>query len=144
MVSNKFDRQVEDEIREYLDDLDGTQVEDFPEKDRGRTRRDKSESAKARRRSLLVSKGYDPDYAQIKYGYKLSELGHANPWKKFNTSPSKVERAIRHAIEVAWNRGRIDAINAIFGARIYLGTEKPTNSEFIALVADKLILENMV
>lgn len=64
--------------------------------------------------------------------------------KKFNTSPSKVERAIRHAIEVAWNRGRIDAINAIFGARIYLGTEKPTNSEFIALVADKLILENMV
>lgn len=64
--------------------------------------------------------------------------------KKFSTTPSKVERAIRHAIEVAWNRGRIDAINAIFGARIYLGNEKPTNSEFIALVADKLILENMV
>ena len=64
--------------------------------------------------------------------------------KKFSTSASTVERAIRHAIEVAWNRGRIDAINAIFGARIYLGTEKPTNSEFIALVADKLILENMV
>lgn len=64
--------------------------------------------------------------------------------KKFSTTPSKVERAIRHAIEVAWNRGRIDAINAIFGARIYLGSEKPTNSEFIALVADKLILENMV
>lgn len=64
--------------------------------------------------------------------------------KKFTSTPSKVERAIRHAIEVAWNRGRIDAINAIFGSRIYLGTEKPTNSEFIALVADKLILENMV
>ena len=64
--------------------------------------------------------------------------------KRFNTSSSKVERAIRHAIEVAWNRGRIDAINAIFGSRIYLGAEKPTNSEFIALVADKLILENMV
>ena len=64
--------------------------------------------------------------------------------KKFSTSASKVERAIRHAIEVAWNRGLIDAINAIFGARIYLGTEKPTNSEFIALVADKLILESMV
>jgi two-component system response regulator (stage 0 sporulation protein A) len=62
----------------------------------------------------------------------------------FNTTASKVERAIRHAIEVAWNRGRIDAINAIFGSRIYLGTEKPTNSEFIALVADKLILENMM
>ncbi len=64
--------------------------------------------------------------------------------KKFATTPSKVERAIRHAIEVAWNRGRIDAINAVFGTRLYLGTEKPTNSEFIALVADKLILENMI
>lgn len=64
--------------------------------------------------------------------------------KKFSTTASKVERAIRHAIEVAWNRGRIDAITAIFGARIYLGNEKPTNSEFIALVADKLILENML
>ncbi len=64
--------------------------------------------------------------------------------EKFDTSASKVERAIRHAIEVAWNRGRIDAVNAIFGARVYIGTEKPTNSEFIALVADKLILENMV
>ncbi len=63
--------------------------------------------------------------------------------KKYATTSSKVERAIRHAIEVAWNRGRIEAINAIFGARIYLGTEKPTNSEFIALVADKLMLESM-
>ena len=53
---------------------------------------------------------------------------------RFETTASKVERAIRHAIEVAWNRGRIDAINAIFGARLYLGTEKPTNSEFIALI----------
>lgn len=64
--------------------------------------------------------------------------------ERFETSASKVERAIRHAIEVAWNRGRVDAINAIFGARVYIGSEKPTNSEFIALVADKLILENMV
>ena len=63
---------------------------------------------------------------------------------RFSTTASKVERAIRHAIEVAWNRGRIDAITAIFGSRIYLGAEKPTNSEFIALVADKLILENMI
>ncbi len=62
----------------------------------------------------------------------------------FGTTASKVERAIRHAIEVAWNKGRVDAINAIFGARVYIGTEKPTNSEFIALVADKLILESMV
>ena len=62
----------------------------------------------------------------------------------YHTTSSKVERAIRHAIEVAWNRGRVDAINAIFGTRVYLGTEKPTNSEFIALVADKLILESMM
>lgn len=64
--------------------------------------------------------------------------------ERYNTSASKVERAIRHAIEVAWNRGRVDAVNAIFGARVYIGNEKPTNSEFIALVADKLILESMV
>jgi len=61
--------------------------------------------------------------------------------ERFSTTASKVERAIRHAIEVGWNRGRVEAINAIFGARVYIGSEKPTNSEFIALVADKLIFE---
>lgn len=61
--------------------------------------------------------------------------------EKYDTSASKVERAIRHAIEVAWNRGRIDTINAIFGVRAFVGAEKPTNGEFIALVADKMLLE---
>ena len=61
--------------------------------------------------------------------------------EKYQTTASKVERAIRHAIEVAWNRGRIDAINNILGVRAYVGAEKPTNGEFIALVADKLLLE---
>ncbi|MBQ8426660.1 MAG: sporulation transcription factor Spo0A [Clostridia bacterium] len=61
--------------------------------------------------------------------------------EKFETTPSKVERAIRHAIEVAWNRGRIDSINNILGVRAYIGAEKPTNGEFIALVADKMLLE---
>lgn len=61
--------------------------------------------------------------------------------RKYNTTASKVERAIRHAIEVAWNRGRIETINAIFGVRAYVGQEKPTNGEFIALVADKMLLE---
>lgn len=60
---------------------------------------------------------------------------------KFSTTPSKVERAIRHSIEVAFNKGRIEAINSIFGVRVYIGTEKPTNSEFIALLADKLLLD---
>ncbi len=63
--------------------------------------------------------------------------------ERFSTTASKVERAIRHSIEVAWNRQRIDAINAVFGVRVYIGSDKPTNSEFIALVADKLILEGI-
>ena len=61
--------------------------------------------------------------------------------QKYSTTASKVERAIRHAIEVAWNRGRIDNINNILGVRAFLGSEKPTNGEFIALVADKMLLE---
>jgi two-component system response regulator (stage 0 sporulation protein A) len=62
---------------------------------------------------------------------------------KFNTTPSKVERAIRHAIEVAWNRGKIENINSLFGVRVYGHNEKPTNGEFIALVADKMLLESV-
>ena len=61
--------------------------------------------------------------------------------EKFETSASKVERAIRHAIEVAWNRGKIENINSIFGIRVYNSNEKPTNGEFIALVADKMLIE---
>lgn len=61
--------------------------------------------------------------------------------KKYSTSASKVERAIRHAIEVAWNRGKIENINNVFGLKIYSSNEKPTNGEFIALVADKMLIE---
>ena len=60
---------------------------------------------------------------------------------RFDTSASKVERAIRHAIEVAWTRGKVENMNSIFGYNIYSKLEKPTNGEFIALVADKLIME---
>ena len=60
---------------------------------------------------------------------------------KFETTSSKVERAIRHAIEVAWNRGKIENINNVFGLKVYSSQEKPTNGEFIALVADKMLLE---
>ena len=59
----------------------------------------------------------------------------------FETTPSKVERAIRHAIDVAWSRGKIENINRIFGFNIYTKNDKPTNGEFIALVADKLSME---
>jgi two-component system response regulator (stage 0 sporulation protein A) len=62
--------------------------------------------------------------------------------KRFSTSASKVERAIRHAIEVAWTRGKIENINQLFGYNIYSKNDKPTNGEFIALVADKLIMES--
>jgi sporulation transcription factor Spo0A len=62
--------------------------------------------------------------------------------KRFNTSASKVERAIRHSIEVAWTRGKIENINQLFGYNIYSKNDKPTNGEFIALVADKLIMED--
>ena len=60
--------------------------------------------------------------------------------KKFDTTPSRVERAIRHAIEVAWNRGRMETLNSLFGYTISTGKGKPTNSEFIALIADKIRL----
>lgn len=61
--------------------------------------------------------------------------------KCYNTSASKVERAIRHAIEVAWSRGRIDTLNKAFGCRVATKEDKPTNGEFIAMLADKLSLE---
>jgi len=62
---------------------------------------------------------------------------------QYQTTSSKVERAIRHAIEVAWNRGKIENINTLFGVRVYSANEKPTNGEFIALLADKMLLEGI-
>ena len=61
--------------------------------------------------------------------------------KKHKTTPSRVERAIRHAIEVAWTRGQIETVESIFGYTVNANKGKPTNSEFIAMIADKLRLE---
>lgn len=61
--------------------------------------------------------------------------------KKFATTPSRVERAIRHAIEIAWDRGDIDTLNSFFGYTVNTGKGKPTNSEFIALITDKICLK---
>ena len=61
--------------------------------------------------------------------------------KKSQTTPSRVERAIRHALEVAWSRGRMETLDALFGYTINTGKGKPTNSEFIALIADKIRLQ---
>jgi two-component system response regulator (stage 0 sporulation protein A) len=108
--------------------------------------------------NIFITIGIPPHikgYAYLREGIKMSvenpsvinrvtkEL-YPKIGEKFGTTSSKVERAIRHAIEVAWNRGRVDEISSVFGARVYIGKEKPTNSEFIALVADKLILEFLV
>ena len=62
--------------------------------------------------------------------------------KKYQTTASRVERAIRHAIEVAWSRGKMETIDQLFGYTIHNGKGKPTNSEFIALISDKIRLEN--
>ena len=61
--------------------------------------------------------------------------------KRFQTTSSRVERAIRHAIEVAWSRGRMETLDALFGYTINTGKGKPTNSEFIALISDKIRLK---
>lgn len=61
--------------------------------------------------------------------------------KKYQTTSSRVERAIRHAIEVAWSRGKMDTIDEMFGYTIHNGKGKPTNSEFIALITDRIRLE---
>ncbi|MEG0873465.1 MAG: sporulation transcription factor Spo0A [Clostridia bacterium] len=66
---------------------------------------------------------------------------YPNLAKLFNTTPSRVERAIRHAIEVAWNRGQIEVHDKIFGYTVNSNKGKPTNSEFIAMIADRLRLE---
>lgn len=108
--------------------------------------------------NIFISIGIPPHIKGYQYLREGIKMTIANPsiinnvtkelypsiGEKYNTSASKVERAIRHAIEVAWNRGRVEAINAIFGVRVYIGSERPTNSEFIALVADKLILEGLM
>ena len=58
--------------------------------------------------------------------------------RRFDTSASKVERAMRHAIEVAWNRGRLDSVNRMYGYKVFDAMDKPTNGEFISCVAEKL------
>ena len=62
--------------------------------------------------------------------------------KEFKTTPSRVERAIRHAIEVAWDRGNVETLTSLFGYSVSGTRGKPTNSEFIAMIADRLRLEN--
>lgn len=71
----------------------------------------------------------------------VTKLLYPTVAKQYDTTASRVERAIRHAIETAWDRGDIDTINSLFGYTVSVGKGKPTNSEFIALITDKLRLE---
>lgn len=71
----------------------------------------------------------------------ITKLLYPTIAEKYNTTTGSVERAIRHGISVAWNRGRMDLIDSVFGYTVHSGKGKPTNSEFIALIADKLRLE---
>ncbi|MBS4209654.1 sporulation transcription factor Spo0A [Bacillus sp. FJAT-50079] len=81
-------------------------------------------------------------YNDIELLGSITKVLYPDIAKKFNTTASRVERAIRHAIEVAWSRGNIDSISSLFGYTISMSKAKPTNSEFIAMVADKLRLEH--
>lgn len=80
-------------------------------------------------------------YNDIELLGSITKILYPEIAKKYNTTASRVERAIRHAIEVAWNRGNIESITELFGYTVNVSKAKPTNSEFIAMVADKLRLE---
>lgn len=81
-------------------------------------------------------------YNDIELLGSITKVLYPDVAKKYKTTASRVERAIRHAIEVAWNRGNIEAISNIFGYTVSVSKSKPTNSEFIAMIADKLRLEH--
>ncbi|WP_163969950.1 sporulation transcription factor Spo0A [Oceanobacillus halotolerans] len=81
-------------------------------------------------------------YSDIELLGSITKVLYPDIAKKYNTTASRVERAIRHAIEVAWSRGNIDSISALFGYTVSISKAKPTNSEFIAMVADRLRLDH--
>lgn len=78
-----------------------------------------------------------PDYSK-----SITKLLYPIVAKQFNTTPARVERSIRHAIGIAWNSGKIEKINGVFGIELFGKYDRPTNGELIALLADKLILES--
>ena len=86
-------------------------------------------------RSSIMETYYNPDILG-----QVTKILYPDIARMYNTTSSRVERAIRHAIEVAWNRGNTDAIDDIFGYTVSASKSKPTNSEFIAMISDKLRL----
>ncbi|MBX6394684.1 MAG: sporulation transcription factor Spo0A [Alicyclobacillaceae bacterium] len=79
-------------------------------------------------------------YQDVEILGSITKILYPRIAEKYNTTPSRVERAIRHAIEVAWGRGNLEAIGSVFGYTVNVGKSKPTNSEFIAMIADRLRL----
>ncbi|WP_138415887.1 sporulation transcription factor Spo0A [Aquibacillus sediminis] len=81
-------------------------------------------------------------YKDIELLGSITKVLYPDIAKKYNTTASRVERAIRHAIEVAWSRGNMESISSLFGYTVSMSKAKPTNSEFIAMVADRLRLDH--
>ena len=90
-------------------------------------------------RSAIIMAVENPDTINA-----VTKIVYPTIAKKYQTSSSRVERAIRHAIEVAWDRGDLDVLNSFFGYTVQNSRGKPTNSEFIAMIADNLRLKNRV
>lgn len=90
-------------------------------------------------REAILSSIEDPELLE-----SVTKLLYPTVAKRFDTTSSRMERAIRHAIEIAWDRGNLDTLNAFFGYTVNTCKGKPTNSEFIALITDKLRLQHRV
>ena len=88
----------------------------------------------------MVKRGDMMSVEDVEMLNSITKILYPSIAKKYQTTPSRVERAIRHAIEVAWSRGKMETLDALFGYTINIGKGKPTNSEFIALIADKIRL----
>jgi len=93
---------------------------------------------------LYLREGITMIYNDIEILGSITKILYPLVAKKFKTTSSRVERAIRHAIEVAWNRGNVDTISQIFSYTISYNKSKPTNSEFLAMLADKLRLKHKI
>ena len=93
---------------------------------------------------LFLREGIKLVYEDMNYLGQITKCLYPDIAIKYQSSSSRVERAIRHAIEIAWNRGNIDFIDSIFGYTINADKAKPTNSEFIAMIADKLKLKHKI
>lgn len=91
----------------------------------------------------FLREGIHMVYKDVELLGSVTKILYPDIATKYNTTPSRVERAIRHAIEVAWNRGNYEVISSMFGYTVHHLKSKPTNSEFIAMIADKIRLETM-